>query len=130
MIVIDASALVVAVVESGPRGRTARHALHTGAVAPHLVDAEVGQAVRGLVLRGILDDAAGAVALADAQALVTERYSHTALAVRAWELRSNVSFYDALYISLAETARLPLVTGDARLATATGPRCDVQVIGG
>jgi predicted nucleic acid-binding protein len=130
VIVIDASALVVAVIESGKRGRAVRDALVNGAASPHLVDAEVGQAVRGLVLRGVLDDAAGAAALVDARALVTERYAHTALAVRAWELRDNVSFYDGLYVSLAEVAGLPLVTGDARLATATGRRCDIQVITG
>lgn len=128
MIVIDASALVVAVVEAGERGRAVRRLLDDGAAAPHLVDAEVGQAVRGLVLRDVLDEPAGSAALGAAHELVTERHTHRALSARAWALRANVSYYDGLYVSLAEALALPLVTVDRRLAAAVPTGCDVRAL--
>ena len=128
MIVIDGSALVVAVVDTTERGDRVRVRLADGAVAPHLVDAETGQAVRGLVLRGLLDADAGERSVAAAEALVLERYPHPPLRRRAWELRANVSFYDGLYVALAEATDQPLVTADAKLAAAYGPRCPIEMI--
>jgi predicted nucleic acid-binding protein len=55
------------------------------------------------------------------------RYAHTAMLPRIWELRDNVSAYDASYIALAETLEAPLVTRDARLARAPGIRAEVEV---
>jgi predicted nucleic acid-binding protein len=118
MVVIGGSALVVAVVDTTDRGRRARAALADGAVAPHLVDAEVGQAVRGLVLRRLLDEDAAVRSIATAEHLVQERFPHPPLRSAAWSLQANVSFYDALYIALAAKLELPLVTADAKLATA------------
>ena len=57
--------------------------------------------------------------------LVGDRYPHRALRRRAWELRDNVSFYDGLYVALAEATGLPLLTADAKLAGANGPRCEL-----
>ena len=128
MIVIDGAALVVAVVDTTRRGDDVRARLDAGAVAPHLVDAETGQAVRGLILRGLLDAEAGERSLKAAEALVLERYPHPPLRTRAWELRANVSFYDGLYVGLAEVTGHPLLTADARLATAYGPRCTIDVV--
>ncbi|CAN5845240.1 type II toxin-antitoxin system ribonuclease VapC1 [soil metagenome] len=128
MIVIDGSALVIGVADTTSRGRHVRSMLGDDAVAPHLVDAEVGQAVRGLVIRGALDAEEAARSMLAAQALVTERFPHVPLVGRAWSLRDNLSFYDALYVALAELLRVPLVTADARLAGAHGPNCDIELI--
>jgi len=125
VLVVDGSALVVAVVDTTERGRAARSRLRAGAVAPHLVDAELGQAVRGLVLQGLLDAESGARSVMAAEELVGDRYPHRALRRRAWELRDNVSFYDGLYVALAEVTGLTLLTADAKLVAAHGPRCDL-----
>lgn len=128
MVVIDGSALVVAVADTTERGTAARAQLTDGAIAPHLVDAEVGQAIRGLVLRGLLTAELGAKSLTAAEALVTDRYPHRPLRSRAWELRDNVSYYDGLYVALAERAGLPLVTAHAKLANATGSHCHIELV--
>jgi predicted nucleic acid-binding protein len=128
MIVIDGSALVIGVADTTERGDDVRSRLRDGAVAPHLVDAEAGQAIRGLVLRGLLDDDAATRSLAAAERLVAERYPHPPLRRRAWQLKDNVSYYDGLYVALAESAGLPLVTADAKLAKARGPRCTIEVV--
>jgi predicted nucleic acid-binding protein len=128
VVVIDGSALVVAVTDTTPRGAVARVHLVQGASAPHLVDAEVGQGIRGLVLRGLLTDEQAQRSLAAAEQLVTDRYPHSPLHPRAWELRNNVSYYDALYVSLAERAGVPLVTADVKLANANGPRCQIELV--
>lgn len=128
MIVIDASALALAVADTGPRGRRARDLLDEGGVAPHLVDAEIGQALRGLLLRGELDEAAAERSLLAAEALVVERFPHPPLRGRAWQLLRTVSFYDGLYVALAERLGQALLTADAKLGRAQGPRCEIRVI--
>lgn len=128
MIVIDGSALVLAVVDTTERGDSVRSRLGDGAIAPHLVDAEVGQAVRGLVLRGQLDAEVGERSVAAAEALVLERYPHRPLRRRAWELRANVGFYDGVYVALAELTGCSLVTADAKLGAAYGPTCGIEVV--
>jgi len=128
VIVVDASALVLAVTEDSARGETVLLALGDGAIAPWIIDAEVGQALRGMVLRHDLDAEGGWMALTLAQQLIGERGSEAAQLRRAWELRDNVSFYDALYVALAELRRLTLVTADRRLAAANGPRCRIEVV--
>jgi predicted nucleic acid-binding protein len=128
MVVIDGSALVVAVADTTERGAFVRAQLTQGAAAPHLVDAEVGQAIRGLVLRGLLTAEHGEKSLAAAEDLVTDRYPHRPLRRRAWDLRHNVSHYDGLYVALAEATRLALVTADAKLANADGPQCTIQLV--
>jgi predicted nucleic acid-binding protein len=128
VIVIDGSALVVAVADTSERGWAIQERLAEGAAAPHLIDAEVGQALRNLVLRGALDPHAAYESLIAADALVTERHPIPELWPRAWQVRHNVSFYDALYVALAEATGLPLVTADARIARADGPRCRVEVV--
>lgn len=128
MITVDASALVIAVADTTVRGAGVRARLAETSAAPHLVDAEVGQALRGLVHRGVLDADDARRSLVAAQALVGDRFAHQALAARAWELRENVSFYDALYVAVAETLGTALFTADRRLASAVGIRCDVTVV--
>lgn len=128
MIVVDASALVLAVSDTTTRGAQVRAQLDDGAAAPHLVDAEVGEALRGLVRRGLLRHDDAERSLAAAFDLVIERYAHGPLSRRAWELRGGVSFYDGLYVALAEAAGLALTTADRRLARAVGPRCGFWLV--
>ncbi|HEU4392948.1 MAG TPA: type II toxin-antitoxin system VapC family toxin [Solirubrobacterales bacterium] len=96
--------------------------------APHLVDAEVGHALRRGVRRGEIDTDAARDALDDLITMPLRRVRHRELVPRAWELRENVSFYDALYVSLAELLEEPLVTFDSRLAAASGIRAEVEVL--
>lgn len=128
MIVIDASALVIAVVDTTDRGVRVRAALTEGAVAPHLLDAEVGQTLRGLALRQSLNPGEAERSLQAAEDLVVERFAHPPLRRRVWELRHSVSYYDGLYVALAEALALELVTADARLARSDGPRCPIVVV--
>lgn len=125
MIVVDASAAVLALLNDGE----ARAALATDAVVcPHLVDSEVAHALRSQVLRGVLDDIAAARAVDVWARLGIERVGLVGLLPRVWELRDNLSAYDATYVAVAESLEVPLVTADSRLARAPGPRCTVTVL--
>ena len=87
--------------------------------APHLIDAEVGHALRSMVLRGDLDDDVGASARLMAERLVHRRHPvQGAVAAQAWQLRHNLSFYDAVYVALAESLDCQLITADSRIARA------------
>ena len=125
MIVIDASAAVLGLFNDGD----ARAALASGAVAcPHLADSEIVHALRGQVRRGTVEMAQAADALHVWAQLGVERVSVVGLLDRVWALRDNLSAYDATYVALAEALDAPLVTADARLARAPGPRCTVTVV--
>jgi predicted nucleic acid-binding protein len=131
MPVIDASALVE-YLAGGERADVVRARLLANAEglwAPHLVDAEVGHVLRRGVLAGELPATIARAALEDLADLPLRRAAHVGLLDRAWALRKNVSFYDGLYIALAEILDLPLVTLNARLAGAAGVRATVDVIG-
>ncbi len=129
-IVVDASALVLAFTdgtEAGSRGRARMrdHVRH----APHLIDAEVGNVLRRLRIRGVLGQKAADEARTFSALAVTRRHPHTGrLGQRAWELADNLTFYDGLYVALAELIGCPLLTSDARLRAAPGPRCPIELI--
>ena len=96
---------------------------------PHLIDSEVTDVLRGLVRRGALTDEQAAAALAGFAALTLSRFPADALRPRMWQLRHNLSAYDATYVALAESiAATSLVTTDARLRRAPGIRCTVEVL--
>jgi len=126
--VLDASAAVRTLVadENGRRMR-ARIAV-TESHAPHVFDAEVGQALRRHARQGALDPAVALDALREVCGLVDHRYSHLGLLSGAWALRHNLSFYDALYASLAAELGMPLVTSDIRLARAPSLPCTVELV--
>jgi len=86
--------------------------------APHLIDAEIGHALRRHVKGGRLDAGAAGEALWEINELPIERIEHELLVHVAWDLRDNLSFYDGLYVALALMLEEPLLTFDARLARA------------
>lgn len=96
--------------------------------APHLLDAEVGQVLRRFVWSGKLRKSRAEMALADLQHLPVRRYEHAPLLRRAWQLRDNCTFYDALYLALAESLSVSLLTGDAALNKVQGLKQKVIVI--
>ncbi len=129
MVVVDASVAAVALVGDDPfgdrlRARLARESLF----APDLLDIEVLSVWRRIARAGALDERRADHALADLDALHVIRAPHRLLVPRMWELRDNVSAYDAAYVALAEALDAPLVTTDARLARAPGIRCEVEVL--
>ncbi|MDN5789991.1 MAG: type II toxin-antitoxin system VapC family toxin [Micrococcales bacterium] len=96
---------------------------------PHLLDSEVTHVLRGLVRRGALSDEQGDVALDGFLHLALTRYPADWLRPRVWELRHNLSAYDATYVALAEmTDATALLTTDARLAAAPGPECHIELL--
>jgi predicted nucleic acid-binding protein len=96
--------------------------------APYLIDAEVAQILRRFVRQGKLSDQRALNALQDYADIPLTRYPHLPLLVRAFELRNNVTVYDALYIVLAQTLDAPLITRDRALANVAGHAARVEVI--
>jgi predicted nucleic acid-binding protein len=130
MKVLDASVLVAYLTDGEHAASSRRHLMASPGWlwAPHLVDAEVGNALRRVVRAGELSAVAARGALADLMEMRLQRVAHHLLAERAWELRENVSFYDALYVALAEQLEAPLVTLDSRLAQAPGVRAEIELV--
>jgi predicted nucleic acid-binding protein len=94
---------------------------------PELMPFEAANILRRLSLAGILDASSATLAHADLVDLPVDLVSHRVLADRVWELRSNVTVYDASYMALAERVSAPLATLDGRLARAPGIACAVLV---
>ncbi len=129
MLVVDASVLAVALLDDAADGDAARARLRGEQLAaPALVDLEVVSVWRGLARGEHLDARRVRLALEDLRALPLQRVDHTPLIERCWELRDNLTVYDAAYVALAEALGATLLTGDARLAKATGPRCLIEVL--
>jgi predicted nucleic acid-binding protein len=128
--VVDASALVLALAgrtDDAVRLRARLPGMRRH--APHLIDAEVGNVLRRHEQAGLLSGAEAGAALRAAGTVVDHRYPHSGvLGERAWALRENLSFYDALYVALAATLDLPLLTADARLSKAPRLLCRVEVV--
>lgn len=127
MIVVDASAALSALLNAGPARRAlADEQLH----APHLIDTEVASGLRRNVQAKRLSAAAGWVALDTFRRLGMTRYPGSALLDRVWDLRHNLSAYDACYVALAEFLACDLLTADARMSRAPGIQCSVTVVPG
>lgn len=127
MIVVDAGVLATALADDGDDGRRVRARLAgEDLAAPAMIDLEVTSVVRKALLAKLLTEERAALALADLIELPMERVPHTGLLRRVWELRHNVSPYDAAYVALAEILSAPLLTGDGRLAAASGTRCRIE----
>jgi predicted nucleic acid-binding protein len=129
MNVVDASVLVE-YLAGGESVEAARGAIgrERWVWAPALVDAEVGNALRRLVRAEKITARKARAALDDFLEMRIQRVAHRHLVDRAWQLRDNVSFYDGLYVALAEGMGAPLVTLDKKLARASGLRAEVELI--
>ena len=130
MIVADASAVLELLLNTRAASDVAHRLLRTGESlhAPHLLDLEIAQALRRYVSVGELTPQRGKQALTDLTDFSIIRYPHDLFLSRIWELRHNVSAYDAAYLALAESLSAPLITCDARLAAAPGHRATIELI--
>ncbi len=132
MHVVDASVVVAFFIGEDAEAQAASRVLAPDADlwAPHLLDAEVGHALRKAVRANMVTEPIAAASLEDLRELPLQRVPHVGLIEAAWSLRDNVSFYDAIYVSLAERLGIPLVTFDLRLGRAASGRVEVLDLGG
>ena len=132
MIVLDASAMVAILVGSGPGAERIREKVEAPGESlhvPHVMELEVLHALRRLALLDALSRERSSEALTDLGNISFTRYPHAPLIGRIWELRENLTAYDAAYLALAEALDAPLITMDAGLARAPGIRAAVEVYG-
>lgn len=130
MIVVDASAIAEFLLQT-PLGRRVEARLFRSGEefhAPHLIDVEVAQALRRLVRTGEVRAERAEEAIADLTDFDLHRHAHVDLLGRTWELRDNLTSYDAVYVALAESLDSPLVTCDGPLGAAPGHTVRVEVI--
>lgn len=130
MIVIDASVLANVVGDDAGDGLRARQEFRAadGVAAPDLVDVETTAVLRRRWLTGTITDQRFADAVTDLQDLHFDRYPTLQFMARAYELRANVTAYDAAYVALAEELDCELLTADTHLGQAPGPRCAIRVL--
>jgi len=123
-LVIDASLVVSALVDTGDTGRWAESLLVSGPLsAPHLMPVEVTNILRRAAAKGEITPDVASMAHTDLLDLRVELFPYAPFAARVWELRDNVTAYDAWYVALAEFLGSDVATLDLRLAQAAGPRC-------
>lgn len=127
MIVADASTVVAALFSDG----MAREIVQREQVqAPHLIDSEVAHVLRAGVRRQAIAATTGWDLLHRFRWMAITRHGTFAMLDRVWELRDNLTAYDAAYVALAEAIDCPLVTADARISRAPGLRCTITVVPG
>lgn len=123
-LVVDASIVVSALLDAGETGRWAEHLLLSDDVAaPHLMPVEAANILRRAALADEVSADSASLAHADLEDLTVALYPYRLVSARAWELRGNLTLYDAWYVALAELLGVDLATLDERLARATGPKC-------
>lgn len=130
MIVLDASAAVDWLVQTAaaPRIESRIFSRNQSLHAPELLDLEVAQVLRRLVREGALSASRAEIAIQDLLDLRITRYPHSVLLPRIWQLRHNLSAYDAAYVVLAEKLGATLLTRDAKLASASGHAATIEVV--
>jgi predicted nucleic acid-binding protein len=130
VIVVDASAALEALLRTPAAAAVERWLFDPGETlhAPHLLDVEVAQVLRRYARLGEIDGERGRAALADLADLPLHRYPHDFLLPRIWELRNNLTAYDAVYVALAEVLDAPLLTRDRRLAATAGRHARVELV--
>lgn len=116
--------MLVALTGEQPYGTWARSVLADGIVAPHLMPVEVTNVLRRDVLNKEMSDDVASMTLGLLMNFPVELFPYEPFAERVWELRRTVNPYDGWYVALAEVLGAPLVTLDAKLARASGPRCE------
>ncbi|MCA1839508.1 MAG: type II toxin-antitoxin system VapC family toxin [Actinobacteria bacterium] len=128
MLIVDASAVIAALVDSGPDGVWAESLLATEPLAaPHLMPVEAANILRRAAQSRDLGEDLASLAHAAFLQLPVELFPYEPFAERVWELRSSVTPYDAWYVALAESLQARLMTLDLRLARATRPGCEFEV---
>ena len=125
--VIDASAAVEYLLATDTGLQVAELTAAARLIAPELLDAEVLSALRQAVLRGQVAETEAQAALAKLSEWPVERISHRTFISAAWELRHNISAYDALYVAIARAYGATILTVDARLARAPAASLGVTV---
>ncbi len=128
MLVAGASLVVAALADSGKDGTWALELLATGPLAArHLMPVEAANILRRAVFSGQISADAAALAHADLLALRVELFPYSPFAARVWELRGNLTSYDAWYVAVAGALGAKLATLDVRLSRARGPRCIFEI---
>ena len=129
MLVVDASVVAPAVADDGPDGDLCRSAIQGEVLfAPDLLRVQVLSVVRRHEATGALTKRHALNAIEDLLALPVMVYPTEPLLRRSWSLHGNVTAYDACYVALAEALDITLLTADAKLANAPGPRCRFRVV--
>jgi len=130
VIVVDASAVLELLLATSAAKLVSERLLVSGETlhAPHLIDLEVAQALRRYSRSAELAADRGVQALSYLAQFPLTRYRHDVFLARIWELRHNLTAYDAAYVALAETLDAPLVTRDQALASAFGHRAKIELI--
>jgi len=129
VLVVDASVLATALGDDGSDGDLARARLRDQQLAaPELIDVEIASVLRRQLSAGRLDARRARLALDDLVDLPMQRAPHLSLLARCWDLRDNLTIYDAAYVALAEALGTTLLTADTRLANAPGVMCPVEVL--
>ena len=125
--VVDASVLVAALVDLGPEGAWSEQTVVGGSlIAPELVLVEASNVLRRLELSDQISRAEAKLANASLLRLELDLFPFTPFAERVWELRENLTCYDAWYVAIAESFECPLVTLDHKLSRASGPMCEIR----
>lgn len=123
-LVIDSSVVVAALIDGGPAGQWAAAILPGGSLqAPNLILAEAANVLRRLERATLITTLEANAAHDDLMLLNIQFFQYEPFAERVWELRHNVTSYDAWYVAVAEALRLPLATLDKALVKANGPTC-------
>ena len=124
--VVDSSVLVAALTDYGGEGAWCASAINDGPLfGPELVLVEASNILRRLELIGEVSTPEASIAHADLLRLGIELFPFAPFGPRVWELRANLTSYDAWYVAVAESLDCPLLTLDRRLARATGPNCEI-----
>lgn len=122
--VVDASVVVAALLDAGPVGTWAESLVTSGPLAaPHLMPVEAANVLRRAALVGDVSADVAALAHDDLVSLRVELFPYEPFASRVWQLRANVTAYDAWYVALAESLEVGLATLDLKLSRASGIRC-------
>ncbi|GAA3734875.1 putative nucleic acid-binding protein [Spinactinospora alkalitolerans] len=130
MIIVDASVLANSLIHQGEAGKRARAELHKASAwaAPEHAVTEAFSVIRGLCLGGKVEEARALTALDILEDMPIHIVQARSLLQRMWELRGNISGYDAAYVATAESHGCPLVTTDRKIARAPGLKCEIRVL--
>jgi predicted nucleic acid-binding protein len=130
VIVVDASAMLEFLLQTPLGMRVEARLFRDGEEfhSPHLVDVEVTQGLRRLVRSGEVTAVRAAEAIADLSNLELHRHAHLDFLIRAWQLRENITAYDAVYVALAEALNGTVITCDVPLAKTPGHRARIEAV--